>query len=746
MKQKKMRRPELQKSVKVRMYFMLACFIVCLIGLIGRVAYLKTVHGEEYEAQAKVQQINRYDTVITPNRGNIVDRNDQALAVSVAIYNVVLDPLVLSQNNATTQAETISTLCTYFPELQYDTLQYYISPVSEGSEEINLNNHWKYLVKGIEQDEKDELEALNLKGVYYEQTSRRAYPLSDIGAHAIGFIRGDTSWGLESYYNDYMSGETGRSFILYEQGNSITYQDYDAKDGSTLVTTIDYMMQQYAEQAVAESQEMWPCEKTVAIVMDPNTGEVFAMAESDPYDLNDPSTPLAMMDTEENIAIWEAMTTEEQVNYLNNMWKCFTVSSTYEPGSVFKPMVVAAALEEGIISMSDTFYCGGSVTISGMEIGCHLASGHGIIDVEEVLAQSCNMGMIQIAEEMGAEIFYEYQKEFGFGELTGIDIGGEASASSLLHSVSALGATELATSSFGQTFNATSIQIISAMAALINGGNIIEPHLVSHILDSSGNVVYENKNEVIRKVISEETSDTLRLALKATVDHGTGTKIAIPGYSIGCKTGTGEQGDRTRDDLWALTHIAYFPAENPEYLVMGLMYMPETYTDGVQSTAPLTKSIIENIIKYKNMEPTVDVLETTSTGDETVVLPDYTGSVTFDVVNDLDARGLTYTVVGTGNTVVNQIPKATTGVTRGSEIILYVEKAESDSGTIPVPNVIGKTYDEANEALVNAGFTVIYSGSELGVVTSQSPQYGISMSAGESVELVFELQYVEEIE
>lgn len=738
MRRRNVRPPEIAKTVRNRMYFMLFCMMVCLVILIGRVAYFKVVHGEEYEAQTKVQQINRYDTVITPNRGNIVDRNDQALAVSVAIYNVVLDSIVLSQNNEAAQDKTISTLCEYFPELDESTLRYYIEPVAVDSDEINLNNHWKYLVKGVEQNVKDELEALNLQGVYYEQTSRRAYPLEYIGSHAIGFIRGDTSWGLESYYNDYMSGEAGRSFILYEEGNSITYQDYDAQDGNTLVTTIDYMIQQFAEQAVAESQATWPSEKTVAIVMDPDTGEIFAMAESDSYDLNDPSIPLDMMDTEEDIALWEAMTEEERVAYLNSMWKCFTVSSTYEPGSVFKPIVVAAALEEGIISMDDTFYCGGSVTISGMEIGCHLASGHGTISVEEVLAQSCNMGMIQIAEEMGAELFYKYQKEFGFGEKTGIDITGETSASTLLHAESALGATELATSSFGQTFNATTIQIISSMAALINGGNIIEPHFVSHILDSDGNVVYENKNEVVRKVISEETSDALRLALKATVDHGTGTKIAIPGYSIGCKTGTGEQGDRNRDDLWALTHVAYFPAENPEYLVMGLMYMPEEYTDGVQSTAPLTKSIIENIIKYKNMEPTEDTTEVV-TGDTTVTVIDYTDSLIYGVVTDLDAKGLTYSVVGTGNTVVNQIPKAGTSVSVGSEIILYVEKSVEDSGTIPVPSVVGMTYDEANSTLIDAGFTVIYSGSEYGVVTSQSPKYGISMAAGEPVELVFTL-------
>ena len=723
-----------------RFAFILFAFFAAFALMFGRVLYMKVVHGAEYEAAAKNQQINRYDITIPPNRGSILDRNNQVLAISTTVYNVALDSLQLAevaQQYPEEQEKTLTTLCEYFPELDYNTLKQYVT-INPETGELYMNNHWKYLVKGIERSVKEELEAMNLKGVYFEKSSKRSYPLNSSACHLVGFTRGDAQWGLEGYYNSYMEGTPGRSFILYNGADSVVHQDYDAKDGDTIITTIDYNIQKIAEEVVAETAAEWPAKNVAAMVMDPYTGEVYAMAESHSFDLNNPNEiPEWETDTKytEN---WDQLSSEEQLEYLNTMWKNFCVSDTYEPGSIFKPMLVAAALEEGVITPNSSFQCNGYTDIGGYRIKCHLVSGHGNINVEQIMAQSCNMGVIQIANLLGADKFYEYQREFGFGDYTGIDLPGEAAGQ--LHSKESIGPTELATMSFGQTFNCTSIQVIAAFSSLINGGNLVKPHVVSQIVDADGNVVLQNDTEVVRRVISEKTSAYMRTALKATVENGLAKKLQIDGYSIGCKTGTAEQGSRTNDDLWALSNMSYFPAENPKYIVFTVINQPSDYVEGVQTPTPMTKKLIEGIIKYDNLEPTQPVEdEANLSQNKTVTVADYTDSVIFDVIGDLDGKELTYKVVGNGNTVVNQVPKGGTTVDVGSEVILYVQRSEEDTGTVSVPNVVGKNYEQAETTLTNAGFTVAFEGDQSGTVTAQDPKYGVSVAKGSEVMLTLEI-------
>ena len=719
------------RGIKVNQKFtlILFAFMAVLLVLFGRVAYWKVAHGAEFEQAVKNQQINRYDLVNAANRGSILDRNEQVLAVSTAVYNIVLDPLQLyEEDDAEETSRTFTTLCEFFPELKMEDLQYHIT-LDPATNKINTPTHWKYLVKSVERSVKEELEKKDLLGVYFEQTSKRSYPLKTLACHLIGF---NNTWGLEGYYNEEMTGIPGRSFILYQGADTVTYQDYAAEDGNTIVTTLDYTIQQYAEQAVAESMAQWPSENVASLVMNPNTGEIYAMASANKFDLNDPDEPLALSD-ESFAEGWNAMTDEDKSTYLNNMWRNFCLSDAFEPGSVYKPLVVAAALEEGVITKNSTFYCGGSITVADRQIGCHLKSGHGTVTVEDIMAQSCNPGIIQIAQKLGPEKLYKYQREFGFGQKTGIDLPGESEG--LLHAESAIGPTELATIAFGQTFTSTTIQTATAFSALINGGNLVKPYVVSQIVDDDGSVVMEQDTEVTRKVISQKTSDYIRTALKATVDHGTAKKIAIPGYSIGCKTGTAEQGNRARNDLWTLTHMAYFPAENPQYLVFSVIHLPEDYADGVQTTATMTKQLMENIIKYKNLEPTEAADSTAAlTKGTTVKMPDYIGSSTYHVTMDLEGRGLNYKVVGTGNTITNQVPKVGTEVEVGSEVILYVAKSEDDSGTVKVPDVMGKSYSDAVSILSDAGFEVVFEG-EIGnsFVTAQEPKYGVSVDEGSEV-------------
>lgn len=723
-----------------RFAFILFAFFAAFALMFGRVLYMKVVHGAEYEAAAKNQQINRYDITIPPNRGSILDRNNQVLAISTTVYNVALDSLQLAEVaelSPEEQEKTLTTLCEYFPELDYNTLKQYVT-INPETGELYMNNHWKYLVKGIERSVKEELEAMNLKGVYFEKSSKRSYPLNSSACHLVGFTRGDAQWGLEGYYNSYMEGTPGRSFILYNGADSVVHQDYDAKDGDTIITTIDYNIQKIAEEVVAETAAEWPAKNVAAMVMDPYTGEVYAMAESHSFDLNNPNE---IPEWETDITYtenWDQLSNEEQLNYLNTMWKNFCVSDTYEPGSIFKPMVVAAGLEEGVITPNSSFPCGGYTDIGGYRIHCQLRSGHGTINIEQIMAQSCNMGVIQIANLLGVDKFYEYQREFGFGDYTGIDLPGEAAG--LLHEKEAIGPTELATMSFGQTFNCTSIQVIAAFSSLINGGNLVKPHVVSQIVDADGNVVLENDTEVVRRVISEKTSAYMRTALKATVENGLAKKLQIDGYSIGCKTGTAEQGSRTNDDLWAPSNMSYFPAENPKYIVFTVINQPSDYVEGVQTPTPMTKKLIEGIIKYDNLEPTQPVEdEANLSQNKTVTVADYTDSVIFDVIGDLDGKELTYKVVGNGNTVVNQVPKGGTTVDVGSEVILYVQRSEEDTGTVSVPNVVGKNYEQAETTLTNAGFTVAFEGDQSGTVTAQDPKYGVSVAKGSEVMLTLEI-------
>ena len=366
-----------------RFAFILFAFFAAFALMFGRVLYMKVVHGAEYEAAAKNQQINRYDITIPPNRGSILDRNNQVLAISTTVYNVALDSLQLAEVaelSPEEQEKTLTTLCEYFPELDYNTLKQYVT-INPETGELYMNNHWKYLVKGIERSVKEELEAMNLKGIYFEKSSKRSYPLNSSACHLVGFTRGDAQWGLEGYYNSYMEGTPGRSFILYNGADSVVHQDYDAKDGDTIITTIDYNIQKIAEEVVAETAAEWPAKNVAAMVMDPYTGEIYAMAESHSFDLNNPNEiPEWETDTKytEN---WDQLSSEEQLEYLNTMWKNFCVSDTYEPGSIFKPMLVAAALEEGVITPNSSFQCNGYTDIGGYRIKCHLVSGHGNINV-----------------------------------------------------------------------------------------------------------------------------------------------------------------------------------------------------------------------------------------------------------------------------------------------------------------------------------------------------------------------------
>ena len=706
--------------------------------LIARIAYLKVVKGEEYENAAKTQQTEGYDTTIVANRGSIVDRNNQAFAVSTRVYDLALDVRVLVEYyDAEEQEKTISTLASIdYLGLDYNTLKSYI--VTDENGVPAADTHWKVLAKKLTREQKEEIEAMDLKGVVFGADTKRSYPLGTVGSDVIGFIRGDSSWGIENKYDSVLSGVNGREFKTYDGGSTAVVETIDAKDGATVVTTLDYNIQQYAEQAVAEAVAEYQPEHAAILVMNPNTGEVYAMADSPTFDSNTPSDPTTVNTSEEFATQWAAMTDEEQLEYLTESWKNFNITNTFEPGSIYKPMVVAAALGEGIISENDTFVCNGSKTVYDREISCWQQSGHGTQTVEDVLANSCNVAMMDIGEKMGVSLFYKYQKDFGFGEKTGIDLPGEESAANLMFAENAIGPVELATMSFGQSFNCTAIQVLTAFSAVINGGNLMQPYVVSQIIDSDGEIIYEKTPTLVRKVISEETSNTVRKYLQAVIDTGTGKKAKIEGYAIGGKTGTAQQAIRANEQ-YTVTFVGFLPVDNPEIIAIAILDRPAGYTEGSTSAAPMLKGLLENIIKYLGIPKTEAVDENSEAAANTIVLDDLTQYSTNYAIMYLSMKGLNYQVVGEGSVVTSSVPHAGIEVAEDSTVIVYVTKGPNDDNMTQTPNVMGRTYDEAVGALMEAGLSPVVNGDENGVVVSQSPQKGEYVNNGSEVTITLEV-------
>lgn len=727
--------------IEGKISFILFTLTLTLSCLVGRVFYIKTVHGEEYEKAAKTQQVSQ-GTIISPNRGIILDRNKQALAVSTTVYNVILDCRVLSQADAKIQEKTVLALSEALSDdeekIDAAVLRDYIA-INTATGKPNLDSSWKILKRKVDKSVVDKLKEQGITtGVVYEKDTKREYTLKTVASHVLGFIRGDTKLGLEAQYNTEMSGVPGRKFTAYDDSSSAVTQEIPAEDGNTIITTLDYTIQQYAETAVKDAMAEYNPENAAVLVMNPNTGEILAMASGHPFDNNNPAEPLEMSDAA-FASSWEMKNTEEQYEYLNNVWNNFNVSSTFEPGSIFKPMVVAAALEEEIITTNSTYECYGHKMVSGEKIHCNKTTGHGHQSLEDVLANSCNVGMMDIGEKMGKNIFYKYQKDFGIGTKTGIDLPGEASASSLMHAEDSIGPVDLATMSFGQSFNCTTIQILSAFSAVINGGNLMKPYIVSQVVDKDGIVINETKPEIVRKVISKQTSDIVRNYSKSVIDRGTGKKAKVEGYSIGGKTGTAQQGNR-KEEKYTVSYCTFLPVEKPELAIISVIHLPPNYADGVTSAGPMTKKLLESIIKYKAMEPAyvVDGAAMASSKKAVVAIGDYVGMTLPNVSIELDNMGVDYETVGVGNLVTSQAPHSGTEVEEGSKIILYVTKGEGDTGDTIVPDVEGLSYEDAVGKIVGVKLEAVIEGSESGIVKSQEPKPGVYVDSGTDVKIILE--------
>lgn len=533
-------------------------FCVCLFTfgvLLFKIYRINSKDGDRYRKEALSQQ-SYTNTVLNYQRGDVKDRNNTTLAVSVRKYDLVLEPRTLGKDEKKKQA-TVDAIAKTFGVA---------SSVVEEVIQKKPNSMYEHIdglkelpAKKVDKFKK-QIKKERLEGVWFEEVYKRNYPLKTVGASIIGFMNSNNqgTYGVEEQYNSVLNGTTGREYGYFDSNMNLQRTIKEANDGNSVVLTIDANVQKIIEDEIADFQKNGTGAKTIAMmVMNPKNGEILAMASNSTFDLNDPQN-LASMYSEQKIA---AMTDKEKNENLLSMWSNFCVGSAYEPGSTFKPFTIAAALDENIISGKSTFQCNGVKKVADREIHCSNRNGHGMLDLRHALMESCNAALMDIGLGLGRNKFSKYNKLYGFGQRTGVDLPGETSG--LIHTKEELNPVELATSSFGQTQTVTMVQMLSGFSSLINGGNYYQPHLVKEIQNSNGDVVKTIDPVVVKRTTSEDTSSKLRSYLKSTVEEGTAAPAQVKGYSIGGKTGTAEKRPVSAKK-YLVSFIGCEPAEDPE--------------------------------------------------------------------------------------------------------------------------------------------------------------------------------------
>lgn len=591
-----MKRHQIQYLMKSRVMWLFIIFISCFMFLGYRLVYISVIDQNNYKQHVLAQQIsNLTDTnnQIIPKRGTIYDARGIALAQSNVIYNVIYDPAVLNELDEDKVDATIYLLSQTLEGVTAEDLRELLVTRSMSSYEIIARGLNYDVIKPIY----DGLNTYEIGGVAFEEQYERVYPYKTLASDVIGFLSGDNIglWGLEHKYNDYLSGEIGRRFGALDDDQRINQEDVGAVNGYDIVLNIDFTVQTYIEEAIGRFYEEEDALSVKVITMDPRNGHVIGMASYPNYDLNDPYDTTAFLADEDKAAMTEA----EVVNILTGIWKNGNVADSYEPGSTFKPLTFAMALEEYQVDPEMTFYCSGSkIPFEGEDpIHCWKHSGHGEQTLTEALSNSCNVAFMEIGELVGRDYFYNYQHMFGIGAVTGIDLTSEASYRSTVYGYDQLNPVELQTSSFGQGFNVTPIQLITAFSAVINGGNLYQPQVVNKVTSEDGLIIEVKEPVVQRKVISEEVSNITRDALKVVVDDGTGRRAQVEGYSIGGKTGTAEKNDRESED-YIVSFIGFSPVVDPEVITLVVVDDPVGENVNSRYAAALFKDIMKDVLPY----------------------------------------------------------------------------------------------------------------------------------------------------
>lgn len=638
-----------------RAVFVCACIEIILMLLLVRLFYIQMFMAPELQKAAYEQQTR--DRLIAPERGDILDRNGTPIATTKTVASVSVIHAQVEE------PEKVARVLSEKLELDYN----------ETLEKVNKRVALMRIKTKVDKETAEEIASLKLKGVMVDEDILRVYPYNTLAAQVIGFVGKDNQGiiGLESKYEEYLKGEKGKIMTQTDgRGRELENSEQTRVapvPGYDLVTSIDVNLQQYAEQTIEKVVRGKSAKRGSIIMMNPQNGEMLAMASYPSFDLNEPYK----INNAELEASWDSMSQKEKNDALNQMWRNFNINDTYEPGSTFKVITSAAGLQEGVVTEDSTFNCGGGRTVAGRYIKCWRSPrSHGSETFVQGVQNSCNPVFMDIAARLGSDKFYEYMIKFGFDKKTGIDLPGEAVG--IMHKKDKIGPVELATMSFGQSFQITPLQLIRAISAAVNGGRLVTPHFAMELKDENGETVKTFEYEDAGNPISAETSERMKKILESVVAVGTGNKTYIPGYRIGGKTATSEKLPR-KSGKYIASFCAFAPAENPQVIAIVLVDEPQGVYYGGQVAGPVMKELLTNALPYLGISPRYTEEELEMDGVAPLTVANYVGMTVGNAKNEAAKAKVTIEVIGEGENVKSQFPPEGTAINQNSKILLYTD-------------------------------------------------------------------------
>lgn len=741
-KNKSKKRAEKGPAQRLRQRTAILILLILVLGFgaaVLRLTYLTTVQSSELQESAVDLQLA--DTTVSAKRGTIYDANGNVLAESASVWQVVMSPVNFKNDK---QRQAAAKGLSEIFDLEYNDVL----------DDTKQQSHYVVVKRRIESDEREKvLELIDTLKKDYSCSGviqllddyKRYYPKNSLASSVIGFTGSDDQGleGIEYEYDSYLSGTPGRIITAQNaRGTDMPFryeQNVESEDGNNVYLTIDETIQsiceKYMQKGVEDNNVL---NKGVCIAMDVNTGAILAMVTTDGYDLNNPYE-LSAKDKKKIKSTAKSKQAEAESAALSNMWRNKAVADTYMPGSVFKMCVASAALEENLVNEKTSFTCTGSISVEGETIHCSNISGHGTQNFVEVISNSCNPAFIQIGQMLGAGKFRQYYQGFGFSDKTGIDLPGEAEDS--FWKEGKMGGVDLAVASFGQNFSITPIQMITACAAVSNGGYVVQPHVVSKITDSKGNVIKTVDKKVKRQVISDDTSKKMNEYLEYNTERQGAAAGYISGYKVAGKTGTTEKRGVTKfessfSEDYISSFCGYAPADDPQIAMLVFFDTPDgdAYY-GSQVSSPVFINIMSEVLPYLDVKTSYTDEEL---GYVDASAGDYTGVSVDEAKTAVEADGFTATVKGNGSTVISQIPTVSSGLQKGGSIVLYTD-SNSQSETVSVPSLIGLSPDEVNNVASAYGLNVSFSGATTssGTSSSQNIEAGTSVSPGTVITVSF---------
>ncbi|MCR4430051.1 MAG: stage V sporulation protein D [Tepidanaerobacteraceae bacterium] len=668
--------------------------LVASFAMMGRVFWIQLVRSDELKARAQDQWTS--DVPVEPQRGTILDRNNNPLAISATVDTVMASPPDIAD------VEKTAALLSSALDMKKDELVRLIS------ESKTKKRAAIYIKRKITDEESEKVRKLNLKGIYFTKENKRFYPERNLASHILGFTGIDSQGldGVELIYDKYLKGVPGRIVAETDAlSRKLPFGDEQyipPEDGYNLQLTIDKVIQHIAERELEKAIAEHNAKKGTIIVMDPRTGEILALANKPDYDPND------------------------YKNYAPKSWRNPAVSDVYEPGSTFKIVTASAGLEEDVVHPDDKFYCPGYAIVSGIRIGCWLHGGHGSETFIQGVENSCNPVFIEVAQKLGKERFVKYIKGFGFGQTTGVDLPGEASG---LFDPSKMGPVELATISFGQGISVTPIQLITALSTIANDGKMVQPHVAKAIMDKNGKVIHEFGVTPVRQVISYETAQEMKKILESVVTNGTGGRGKIEGFRVAGKTGTAE---KYAAGKYVASFEGFVPADNPRLAALVIIDEPSGgIIYGGQIAGPVFQKVASDAMNYLGIKPEIpQKLENSS-----VKVPDLRNLFVEDAKKILQKEGLAVRVEGEGYVVSSQVPVPGTEVDKNTTVILKVTNSRTNKDPVAIPDVSGRTVKESTDILNAVGLNIDIVGS--GFAEKQNPPPGTEVGIGSTVIVEF---------